>query len=115
MRGAILLALSALSVAHAQGQFEGQSDVGSVTPPGTSSFNAATNTYTLPAAGANTWYHVDNFHYLWKKSSDNMNLTAEVSFPPVTYDHNPDPQHKNKHKNQQTQKTGREKNGVAQH
>ena len=95
MRGLIASALLLLaSYARAEGLFESQSDVGSVMPPGTASFNAATNTYTLTAAGANTWYHVDNFHYLWKKSAGDMSLAAEVSFPPITHDHTPDPHRK---------------------
>jgi Tol biopolymer transport system component/catechol 2,3-dioxygenase-like lactoylglutathione lyase family enzyme len=114
MRGILVWALL-LSVAHAQGQFEGASDVGSVTPPGTASFNAATNTYTLTAAGANTWYHVDNFHYLWKKSSGDMALSAEVSFPPVTYDHNPDPHRKGILMFRQSLDAGGVYVGVAQH
>jgi hypothetical protein len=66
-----MLGLAAWAWLHAQertislGLFEGQSDVGSVTPAGTASFSPATGIYTLTAAGANTWYHVDNFHYLW--------------------------------------------------
>jgi len=115
MRGMIFSALLAISAAHAQGQFEGQTDVGSVTPPGTASFNAATNTYTLTSAGANTWYHVDNFHYLWKKSSGDMSLTAEVSFPPITYNHNPDPHRKGILMFRQTLDAGGVYVGVAQH
>ena len=53
-----------VSSAGAQGLFESQTDVGSVRPPGAASFNAATNTYTLTAAGANTRNHVDNFNNL---------------------------------------------------
>jgi TolB protein len=114
MRSILVWALL-LSVAHAQGQFEAASDVGSVVPPGTASFNAATNTYTLTAAGANTWYHVDNFHYLWKKSSGDMSLTAAVSFPPITYDHNPDPHRKGILMFRQTLDAGGVYVGVAQH
>lgn len=115
MRGLIVTALLAASMAHAQGQFAGQSDVGSVTPAGTAAFNAATDTYTLTAAGANTWYHVDNFHYLWKKGSGDMTLSADVSFPPVTYDHDPDPHRKGILMFRQTLDAGGVYVGVAQH
>ena len=53
------LALSVvfLSVLHAQstrlGIFEGQSDVGAVTPPGAAVYDRATGAYTLTSAGAN--------------------------------------------------------------
>ena len=116
MRGLIASALLLLaSYARAEGLFESQSDVGSVIPPGTASYDAAANTYTLTAAGANTWYHVDNFHYLWKKSAGDMSLTAEVSFPPITYDHNPDPHRKGILMFRQTLDAGGVYVGVAQH
>jgi hypothetical protein len=76
------------------GIFESESDVGSVVPPGTARYDSNTGVYTLTAAGANTWYHVDAFHYLWKKVSGDMSLTANVNFPPRAYDHDPDPHRK---------------------
>lgn len=76
------------------GLFENQSDIGSVIPPGTGRYDAGKNTYTLTAAGANTWYRVDDFHYLWKKAVGDLTLTADVIFPPHTYGHEPDPHRK---------------------
>jgi catechol 2,3-dioxygenase-like lactoylglutathione lyase family enzyme len=76
------------------GLFEAQSDIGSVAPPGTASYDPGKSTYTLTAAGANTWYRVDDFHYLWKKAVGDLSLTADVSFPPHTYGHEPDPHRK---------------------
>jgi hypothetical protein len=78
----------------ALGLFEGQSDVGSVTPAGTGSYDPANEVYTLTSAGANTWYHIDDFHFLWKKMSGDVTLSAEVNFPPHTYQHEPDPHRK---------------------
>ena len=63
------------------GLFEGQTDVGTVSPAGTGSFSAATGLYTLTAAGANTWYHVDSFHYLWKKAAGDMSFTRRCRLP----------------------------------
>jgi dipeptidyl aminopeptidase/acylaminoacyl peptidase len=76
------------------GLFDGQSDIGSVAPPGTGSYDAGKGTYTLTSAGANTWYRVDDFHYLWKKAVGDLALTADVSFPPQAYDHAPNPHRK---------------------
>ena len=76
------------------GVFEGQSDIGSVTPPGTGRYDADSGIYTLTSAGANTWYHHDDFHYLWKKTSGDVALTAQASFPPRSYQHEPDPHRK---------------------
>jgi Tol biopolymer transport system component len=71
------------------GLFAHQSDVGSVVPAGTARYDSARAVYTLTAAGANTWYHVDDFHYLWKRASGDLALQADVSFPPHKYDHEP--------------------------
>ena len=76
------------------GIFDAQSDIGSVIPPGTASYDAASGLYTVTSAGANTWYRVDDFHYVWKKVSGDVALTAEVAFPPHTYDHEPNPHRK---------------------
>jgi TolB protein len=76
------------------GAFAAQSDIGLVTPGGEARYSAANDTYTLTGAGANTWYHVDDFHFLWKKLSGDVALTAEIRFPPVTYHHDPDPHRK---------------------
>lgn len=76
------------------GDFATQSDVGLVAPPGSARYDAATDSYTLTSAGANTWYHVDDFHYLWKKMSGDVALSAEIRFPAVTYPHQPDPHRK---------------------
>ena len=76
------------------GIFDDQSDIGTVVPPGTGTYDASTNTYALTSAGANTWYHVDDFHYLWKKVSGDTVLTADITFPPAAYNHEPNPHRK---------------------
>ncbi len=92
-----LCAAAAARAAHSGaelGEFAAQSDIGLVTPHGNARYSATNDTYTLTGAGANTWYHVDDFHYLWKKMSGDVALTAEIRFPPVTYHHEPDPHRK---------------------
>jgi TolB protein len=94
---ALILAVGALPLAaNAQtqriGVFQGQADVGSVTPKGTAAFD--NGRYTLRSAGANTWYHVDAFHYLWTKALGDWTLTAEIKFPSRTYAREPNPHRK---------------------
>jgi len=88
-----LLATLFLNGASAQsspiGIFEGQSDVGSVTPPGTATYDSATETYTLTSAGANLWGTTDAFHFLWKKMSGDVTMTADIDFPESPGEHNP--------------------------
>jgi catechol 2,3-dioxygenase-like lactoylglutathione lyase family enzyme len=76
------------------GIFQGQSDVGSVVPPGTAAYDAPADRYALTSAGANTWYHVDGFHYLWTKTSGDWTLTAKITFAPPAYRHEPNPHRK---------------------
>jgi TolB protein len=63
------------------GIFEAQSDVGSVTPPGKLAYDAATRVYTLDSSGANLWVAKDDFHFVWKKVSGDLSLTADIQFP----------------------------------
>jgi catechol 2,3-dioxygenase-like lactoylglutathione lyase family enzyme len=107
--------LQAAERASSLGLFEGQSDVGNVTPAGTANFSPATGVYTLTAAGANTWYHVDNFHYLWKKASGDLVLTADVAFPAHAYNHDPDPHRKGILMFRQTLDAGGEYVGASWH
>jgi TolB protein len=65
----------------ALGLFTGQSDVGSVTPPGTLAYDFVNRTYTIDSAGANLWSTVDGFHFVWKKVSGDISITADIQFP----------------------------------
>ena len=93
----LVLGVASLSflAAHAQtsssslGIFEGQSDVGAVTPPGAAVYDPATSAYTLTSAGANLWGTTDGFHFLWKKASGDVSLTADIDFPDTTGEHSP--------------------------
>lgn len=84
--GLITGSLAVIAPVHPQtpgslGIFEGQSDVGSVTPPGTAVFDPATHVYTVISAGANMWSTTDAFHFVWKKVSGDLALTADIAFP----------------------------------
>ena len=73
----------------ALGMFEGQTDVGSVTPAGTAAFDSKSGVYTVTAAGANLWSTVDGFHFAWKKVSGDFSLTADIDFPVTAGDPSP--------------------------
>ena len=63
------------------GVFQGQSDVGGAVVPGSASYDAATQQYTIESAGYNIWYTRDEFRFLWKKMSGDVSLAADVTFP----------------------------------
>ncbi len=81
-------------LASALGVFQGESDIGNVVPAGSAHYDAARNLYTIVSAGANTWYHVDHFNYLWTRASGDLAITAQISFPPHRYNHDPNPHRK---------------------
>jgi TolB protein len=74
------------------GVFEGQTDVGAVSPPGTVAYDEGRGVYTVSASGANMWSTVDAFHFVWKKASGDISLTADIAFPSTKG--NPDPHRK---------------------
>jgi hypothetical protein len=62
------LILAAQSATGSLGIFDGQSDVGSVVPPGMLTYAPAAGSYTVTAAGINLWSTTDGFHFVWKSS-----------------------------------------------
>jgi TolB protein len=62
------------------GAFSGQSDVGTVSRPGTATFDAATGAYTVGSSGANMWFTADAMHYVWKKVAGDGSISADISF-----------------------------------
>ncbi len=64
----------------AVGDFEGHSDVGAVLHPGSASYEPATKRYTVLGSGENMWSTKDAFHYVWKKASGDLTMTANVAF-----------------------------------
>lgn len=91
--GAVLIVHAGMGIAQekagALGVFDGQTDVGAVSPPGTAKFESGV--YTVRAAGANMWSREDAFHFVWKKLSGDAVLTAEITFGTAQ---NPDPHRK---------------------
>ena len=73
------------------GLFQAESDIGNAVPAGSARYDAARHVYTIASAGANTWYHVDHFDYLWARASGDLALSARISFPPPRYRHDPNP------------------------
>ena len=62
------------------GIFEDHSDVGMVLHAGSVDYDAAKKTYTIAGSGENMWSTADAFQFVWKKVSDDVTLTADISF-----------------------------------
>ncbi|MGD1071830.1 MAG: hypothetical protein ABSB15_16985 [Bryobacteraceae bacterium] len=78
------LSLCCFGQNDAIGIFEGQSDVGTLLHPGAAQYDPAKKTYTLTSGGDNMWAAEDDFHFVWKKVSGDVTITADISFPTST-------------------------------
>lgn len=87
-------AAAASAQSSAFGLFQAEADIGNVVPAGSARYDATRHVYTIASAGANTWYHVDHFDYLWTRASGDLAITARISFPPRRYRHDPNPHRK---------------------
>jgi Tol biopolymer transport system component len=71
---------SAAPVAGPVGLFESHGDIGTVLHAGSVEFDAAKGSYAMAASGENMWLTKDAFHFVWKKMSGDITLTADISF-----------------------------------
>ncbi|MEZ4829382.1 MAG: hypothetical protein R3C61_24320 [Bacteroidia bacterium] len=70
----------AVNAQSGAGVFEASADIGNPKLKGSSSFDPATQTYTLKGAGYNIWFERDEFHYLYNKIKGDFILTANFEF-----------------------------------
>lgn len=79
---AVLLSIVfATGFANSQiGLFEDHRDIGTVLHPGNAIFDSTKGAYTVSGSGDNMWFGADDFHFLWKKASGDMAITADISF-----------------------------------
>jgi len=68
------------AAAQQLGIFDNHQDVGTVLHPGSAQFDAASGAYTIAGSGENMWFGIDDFHYVWKKVSGDVALTADIAF-----------------------------------
>ncbi len=78
---AILMSTNGLAFGqNSLGQFDGHGDIGSPKSPGSSTYDAAKQEYTITASGTNMWGTGDQFHFLWKRLKGDFILRARVEF-----------------------------------
>ncbi len=68
------------------GIFEERGDVGTVLHPGAAQFDAGKQSYTITGSGENMWAAADAFQFVWKKTSGDVTLTADIAFANKTGD-----------------------------
>ena len=74
------LGLCSSLVAAGIGVFDADGSVGVTPKKGSVEYNAATNEYRVIGGGANIWAATDAFHFVWKRVSGDVTLTADVQF-----------------------------------
>src|SRR6266404_5123771 len=72
--------LSASAQENPLGQFDGQTDVGSPKIPGSASYDAANQEYTVSGAGTNMWFKSDEFQFVWKRMKGDFILRTRAAF-----------------------------------
>lgn len=82
---AFVLALGLCSASHSAGDtrlgiFEGSGDIGAVLHAGSATFDSATGKYTVAGSGENMWFDKDAFHFVWKKTSGDVAISADLDF-----------------------------------
>jgi hypothetical protein len=68
------------------GIFEGATDVGKLSRPGTVKLSGEGNRYEINGGGSNMWFSADAFHFVWKKVSGDVSLAADIGVPPSSGD-----------------------------
>lgn len=79
----ILLVLSSKIAVCQQnnlGDFTNAADIGKPKNAGSSSYDAATKTYTITGSGYNIWFNRDEFQYLYNKMTGDFTLTGDFEF-----------------------------------
>jgi TolB protein len=71
---------SAQETVSAVGAFEAHGDVGRVLHVGSVEYDVTKRSYTIAGSGENMWLGADAFHFVWKKMSGDVKLSADVSF-----------------------------------
>jgi TolB protein len=77
---AFVLIYASCSRTQDLGIFEGSNDIGKVKYAGSVQFDPSDSTYTLSGGGTNMWFDSDELHYLWKKASGDISITADITW-----------------------------------
>jgi Tol biopolymer transport system component len=62
------------------GVFEDHGDIGTVLHPGSARYDSTAAAYTVSGSGDNMWFGQDDFHFVWKKMSGDVAISAGISF-----------------------------------
>ena len=75
-----ILALASCKSEADLGIFEGNGDIGNVGYAGTVEFNPSDSSYAVSGGRTNMWFDSDQLHYVWKKVSGDICITADIEW-----------------------------------
>jgi TolB protein len=75
-----LVAAAAARAEGSLGAFTDHGDVGTVSKPGSVTFDPAAGTFTVGASGANMWAAADAMQFVWAKKSGDFSIAADIAF-----------------------------------
>jgi TolB protein len=76
----LLILSTSFSQSESLGIFERQNDIGNVYKPGSATYDAEKQEYTINGSGANMWVDHDEFHFVWKRMKGDFILTTRAQF-----------------------------------
>ena len=65
---------------QSSGEFESAGAVGKLMKPGQVNFDVTDNKYTITGAGQNIWAEKDDFYFVWKKTTGDLDLSARIKW-----------------------------------
>jgi TolB protein len=80
LAGLLVAAARPVSTQTAIGYFEQSGDVGSPAIAGSTTYDAASQTYTITGAGTNMWGARDEFQFVWRKMTGDFILRTQAGF-----------------------------------
>jgi len=75
---AAIVSLANAADAQPIGVFDDQSDVGAVHIPGSATYDASAQSYTLTGSGTNMWVDHDEYHFVWKKITGDFIVQTQL-------------------------------------
>lgn len=76
----LLIPSISFSQPESLGIFEVQQDIGNVNKPGSATYDADKQQYTIKGSGSNMWADHDEFHFVWKRMKGDFILTTRAKF-----------------------------------
>jgi Tol biopolymer transport system component len=70
-----------IQAADSLGIFSHQNDIGHVGHAGSCDFDSGSGKYSISGGGANMWFTNDAFHYVWKRASGDISVSADIRWP----------------------------------